>query len=483
MHLNVILGVTGTLLMLFSLTLLMPILVAVIYAENTINTFSMAFAITLGVGFVLWWLKRDGVELRSREGFLVTVLAYLGLGLFGALPLSPLLGSSITENFTDAAFESFSGITTTGATVLTGLDALPRSVLFYRAQLQWLGGMGIIVLAVAILPMLGIGGMQLYRAETPGPVKDTKLKPRITETAKSLWYIYLGITVACAASYSVAGMDVFDAICHAFSTVAIGGFSTHDASLGFFDSPAIEGVAIFFMVLAGINFSLHFGVFQQRRLTPYFRDIEVRLYLVILVVVALGAAWILKAYPEASTSPMRDALFQAVSIATTTGFTTANFSTWPSVIPFLLLFAAFAGGCAGSTAGGIKIYRVLLIFRQGFREMRRLVHPNGVFHIKMGHQLVPDRVVDAVWGFFAVYLMTFLGLLCALLAMSDLDFVSAFSAIGACLNNLGPGLGDVALSYQALSASSKWLLVIGMLLGRLEIFTLLVLLTPDYWRS
>ena len=336
MHLNVILGVTGTLLMLFSLTLLMPILVAVIYAENTINTFSMAFAITLGVGFVLWWLKRDGVELRSREGFLVTVLAYLGLGLFGALPLSPLLGSSITENFTDAAFESFSGITTTGATVLTGLDALPRSVLFYRAQLQWLGGMGIIVLAVAILPMLGIGGMQLYRAETPGPVKDTKLKPRITETAKSLWYIYLGITVACAASYCVAGMDVFDAICHAFSTVAIGGFSTHDASLGFFDSPAIEGVAIFFMVLAGINFSLHFGVLQQRRLTPYFRDIEVRLYLVILVVVALGATWILDAYPEASTRPVRDALFQAVSIATTTGFTTANFSTWPSVIPFLL---------------------------------------------------------------------------------------------------------------------------------------------------
>jgi len=483
MHLNVILGVTGTLLMLFSLTLLMPMLVAVIYLEDTVSTFAIAFAITLATGFALWRLKSDGVELRSREGFLVTVLFYLGLGLFGALPLSPLLGSGITENFTDAAFESFSGITTTGATVLTGLDTLPRSILFYRAQLQWLGGMGIIVLAVAILPMLGIGGMQLYRAEAPGPVKDAKLKPRITETAKSLWYIYLGITVACATSYAVAGMGVFDAICHAFSTVAIGGFSTHDASLGFFDNAAIEGVAIVFMVLAGINFTLHFGVLQQRRLTPYIRDVEVRLYIAILIVLALGVAWILQAHPGASSNPMREALFQAVSIATTTGFTTTNFSAWPSVIPFLLLFAAFAGGCAGSTAGGIKVYRVLLIFRQGLREMRRLVHPNGIFHIKMGHQLVPDRVVDAVWGFFAVYLLFFIGLLCALLATSDLDFVSAFSAIGACLNNLGPGLGDVALSYQALTTSSKWLLVIAMLLGRLEIFTLLVLLTPDYWRS
>ncbi len=483
MHLNVILGVTGTLLMLFSLTLLMPILVAVVYAENTLDTFSIAFAITLGVGFVLWRLKREGVELRSREGFLVTMLFYLGLGLFGALPLSPLLGSGVTENFTDAAFESFSGITTTGATVLNGLDMLPRSILFYRAQLQWLGGMGIIVLAVAILPMLGIGGMQLYRAEAPGPVKDAKLKPRITETAKSLWYIYLGITIACALSYGIAGMGMFDAICHAFSTVAIGGFSTHDASLGFFDNRAIEAVAIVFMVLAGINFTLHFGVLQQRRLTPYIQDIEVRLFLAILVVLTLVAAWMLAAHPEASTRPMRDALFQAVSIATTTGFTTANFSTWPSAIPFLLLFAAFAGGCAGSTAGGIKIYRVLLIFRQGLREMRRLVHPNGIFHIKMGHQLVPDRVVDAVWGFFAVYLLFFLGLLCALLAMSDLDFESAFSAIAACLNNLGPGLGDVAFGYEALSTSSKWLLIVAMLLGRLEIFTLLVLLTPDYWRS
>ncbi|MFP6796769.1 MAG: TrkH family potassium uptake protein [Pseudomonadales bacterium] len=483
MHLNVILGVTGTLLMLFSLTLLTPILVAVVYVEDTISTFTIAFAITLGIGFVLWKLKRDAVELRNREGFLVTVLFYLGLGLFGALPLSPLLGSSVTEHFTDAAFESFSGLTTTGATILTGLDELPRSVLFYRAQLQWLGGMGIIVLAVAILPMLGVGGMQLYRAETPGPVKDTKLKPRITETAKSLWYLYLGITLACAVSYRVAGMDLFDAICHAFSTVAIGGFSTHDASLGFFDNPAIEGVAIVFMVLAGINFTLHFGVLQQRRLTPYIRDIEVRLYLAILVVLAIGVAWILDAHPEATARPIRDALFQAVSIATTTGYTTANFSAWPSVVPFLLLFAAFAGGCAGSTAGGIKIYRVLLIFRQGLREMRRLVHPNGIFHIKMGHQIVADRVVDAVWGFFAVYLMFFLGLLCALLALSDLDFVSAFSAIGACLNNLGPGLGDVAHGYQALPTSGKWILIIAMLLGRLEIFTLLVLLTPDYWRS
>jgi trk system potassium uptake protein TrkH len=342
--------------------------------------------------------------------------------------------------------------------------------------------MGIIVLAVAILPMLGIGGMQLYRAESPGQVKDNKLTPRITETAKALWYLYLGMTIACATAYFLAGMDLFDAICHSFSTVAIGGFSTHDASLGYFSSPAIEAVAIVFMILAGVNFGLHFMAWNRRNPLLYLRDMEVRLYLLALVAVTTVVCWVLIQHPDTTDTPIRDGIFQAVSIATTTGFTTSNFSAWPSVAPILLLFAAFAGGCAGSTAGGVKMIRVLLIYLQGIREIRRLIHPQGVFLIKLGSQRVPDRVVDAVWGFFSFYVIIFLTMVTLLMLISELDFLTAFSAVGACLNNLGPGLGEVALHYGDLPGAVKWLLIFAMLLGRLEIFTLLVLLAPSFWR-
>jgi trk system potassium uptake protein TrkH len=480
MHLSVILRVTGMLLMIFSVALLFPVVVALIYGEDTTATFALAFAITLASGLILTVLNRSDRELRSGDGFLITVLFYLGLGLFGAIPI--YLADSINASFTDAAFESLSALTTTGATVLTGLDELPRSILFYRQLLQWGGGMGIIVLAVAILPMLGIGGMQLYRAESPGQVKDNKLTPRITETAKALWYLYLGMTIACATAYFLAGMDLFDAICHSFSTVAIGGFSTHDASMGYFASPAIEGVAIVFMVFAGINFGLHFTVWNRKNPLLYLRDPEVRLYLLALLAVTTVVCWVLIAYPGATDNPVRDGIFQAVLIATTTGFTTSNFSQWPSVAPILLLFAAFAGGCAGSTAGGVKMIRVLLIYLQGIREIRRLIHPQGVFLIKLGSQRVPDRVVNAVWGFFSFYVIIFLTMVTLLMLISELDFLTAFSAVGACLNNLGPGLGEVALHYGDLPGAVKWLLIFAMLLGRLEIFTLLVLLAPSFWR-
>lgn len=475
-----ILRVSGGMFMLFSLALLAPALVAVICDEDGLP-FVTAFAITLAVGAALWFAGRGGEELRSREGFLITVLFYLGLGLTGAIPL--YLAPDVTASFTDAAFESLSGLTTTGATVITGLDDLPRSVLFYRQLLQWLGGMGIIVLAVAVLPMLGVGGMQLYRAESPGPVKDAKLTPRIAQTAKTLWYIYLSLTAACAAAYWLAGMSFFDALCHAFSTVAIGGFSTHDASLGHFDSAAIEGVAIVFMALSGISFALHFTAWARRGMGVYARDSESRLYLGALVLVAVVVMAALLLHPaDATARPFRDGLFQAVSFATTTGFTTADYGLWPTLAPVAMIFAAFAGGCAGSTAGGLKMYRVLLLYRQGAREIRRLVHPRGVFHIKLGERLVPDRVVDAVWGFCSVYLVVFVAMVALLLALSDIDFVTAFSAVAANLNNLGPGLGAVADNYQALPAASKWVLTFAMLLGRLEIFTLLVVFTPHYWR-
>ncbi|HAH79772.1 MAG TPA: potassium transporter [Gammaproteobacteria bacterium] len=480
MHLTVILRITGTLLTLFSFSFLLPAAVALFFAERTLTTFLSAFAITLISGLVLWLPLRGKRELRGGDGFLVTALFYLGLGMFGAIPF--WLGDALQLSFTDAVFESISGLTTTGATAIVGLDQLPKSLLIYRQMLQWMGGMGIIVLAVAIYPMLGIGGMQLYRTESAGPMKDNKLTPRITETAKALWYLYIGLTAACALAYWYAGMSGFDAIAHSFSTVSIGGFSTHDSSMGYFDSGAVEAVAIIFMTLSGINFALHFLVWRRRNPLHYFQDVEVRVYLFVLALVAIIVCAILWWHPGSTDDALRDGIFQAVSITTTTGFTTSNFAAWPSVAPILLLFAAFAGGCAGSTAGGIKMIRVLMIYLQGMREVKRLIHPNGVFSIKLGRESVPDRRVDAVWSFFSVYVFFFLLSVCTLMIMSDMDFITAFSAVGACLNNLGPGLGDVAVNYNSITADVKWVLMFNMVLGRLEIFTLLVLLTPAYWR-
>ena len=480
MRFKPILRIAGALFLVFSTAQLAPVTVALLYDEHVLGAFFAAFAISAALGTVLWFAGHGHAELRARDGFLITVLFYLGLALIGAVPL---MLAGVTTSFTDAAFESLSGLTTTGATVFTGLDELPRAVLFYRQLLQWLGGMGIIVLAVAVLPMLGIGGMQIYRAESPGPVKDAKLTPRITHTAQALWLLYLGLTAACGVAYWLAGMDVFDAVCHALSTVAIGGFSTHDASLGHFDSAAIESVAIAFMVLSGMSFALHFAALTRRDLLVHLRDTEVRLYLGILGVVAVVVIAMLASHPETSGRPLREGLFQTVSFATTTGFTTTDYSLWPIAAATLMMFAAFVGGCAGSTAGGIKVVRVLLIYRQGIREIRRLMHPNGVFQIKFGEQQVPDRAADAVWGFFAAYVILLVVMVCLVLAISDLDFLSAFSAVAANLNNLGPGMGDVTLHYQVVPPAAKWVLMTAMLLGRLEIFTLLVVLTPDYWRS
>lgn len=482
MHATPILRISGILLTLFSITMLTPVPFALYYGEGTVDSFLTAFAVTAGAGLCAWLpVMRSRRELRNRDGFVITVLFYLSLGLFGALPL--WLEPGGWNAYTDAAFESLSGLTTTGATVMTGLDDLPRSLLFYRQQLQWLGGMGIVVLAVAILPMLGIGGMQLYRAEMPGPVKDSKLTPRLAETAKALWYIYVTLTVGCGVAYWLAGMTPFDALSHAFSTVAIGGFSTHDASMAFFDSPAVEAIACFFMVLCGINFGLHFVVWRRRAPATYLRDPETRAYLLLLAVLAAVTVVVLAGLTTLGwNDALRRGVFQVVSVATTTGFTTTDFSGWPSMLPFLLLLAAFTGACAGSTGGGMKVVRVMLIVLQGMREVKRLIHPAAVIPVKLGRSPVPDRVIDSVWGFFSAYVMVFLFMVIGLLA-TGLDFVTAFSAVAACLNNLGPGLGEVALHYGSLPAAAKWILCVAMLLGRLEIFTLLVLVTPAFWRS
>jgi trk system potassium uptake protein TrkH len=482
MHITVVAKIVGVLLMLFSLLANLPsILVSFIYQDDEASSFLSALLITFSVGFVLWLATcRSRTELRTRDGFLIVTLFWSVLSTFGALPF--LMSINVPLSITDAVFESFSGLTTTGATVLIGLDELPKSILFYRQQLQWLGGMGIVALAVAVLPMLGIGGMQLYRAESPGPVKNDNMVPRLAETAKALWYIYLGLTVICALAYWAAGMSLFDAICHSLSTVAIGGFSTHDASIGYFDSATINMIAVFFMFMAGMNFALHFTAWQRRSFAQYLSDSETRFYATILAAVAVFTISVLYL---TETYDLQNAfvhgLFQSVSIATTTGFTTANFDVWPYALPYLLIYASIIGACAGSTGGGMKVIRILLIFKQGFREVKRLIHPNAVISVKLGRSLVPDRVIESVWGFFAVYVLVYLVLLISLLALG-MDVVTAFSAVGACLNNLGPGLEGVAANYADIGDPAKWILCLAMLLGRLEIFTLLVLFMPMFWR-
>ena len=483
MHLLVIQRILGILLMIFSLAMLPPLLTSVIYLDVTFEAFFYSFAVILISGIVLWLpVKNRKQELRVRDGFLVVALFWTTLSLFGAIPF--VLAPQPDISITDAIFESFSGLTTTGSTILTGIDTLPESIRFYRQQLQWLGGMGIIVLAVAIMPMLGIGGMQLYRAETPGPVKDTKITPRITETAKALWYIYLSLTLVCAAGYWLAGMNLFDAIGHSFSTVAIGGFSTHDASMGYFiDKPMIEVVAIIFMFLSGINFALHFTAWRYRSVASYFVDPEFRAYVLILLLVALVTVFYLY-YEGVFNSIERSLLhgiFQTVSIGTTTGFTTHQYHLWPGFLPVLLLFVSFVGACAWSTGGGMKVIRFLLLIKQGSREIMRIIHPNAVIPIKLGGKPVSPRIIDSIWGFFSAYVAVF-AILLLILMMTGLDQITAFSAVAATMNNLGPGLGDVGANYASLSDTAKWLLCFAMLLGRLEIFTLLVLLTPAFWR-
>jgi len=475
--------ILGLLLVVFSLTMLPPVGVSLYYGDGSHPAFLAATAWLVAVGAAIWWpARRDRRDLRLRDGFMVVTLFWTVLGLAGALPLylspQPAIGA------TDAIFEAVSGLTTTGATVLTGLDALPRSILYYRQQLQWLGGMGIVILAVALLPMLGVGGMSLYRAEMPGPVKDAKLTPRITQTARMLWVVYVTITAACAGAYWLAGMSPFDAIGHAFATVAIGGFSHYDASLGQFDSRAIEMVAVLFMLIGAMNFGLHFVAWRNGRFNVYWRDPECQAFLRLMATLsAVTLAYLLLAADYDDTLQLAaDGVFQAVSVATTTGFTTSHFHHWPAGLPVLLLFASFIGGCAGSTAGGLKVVRCLLLVKQGRREIVRLVHPTAEIPVQLGGRAVPMRVVDAVWGFFAVYVGVFAALMLSLM-MTGEDQVTAFSAIAATMNNLGPGLGDVAYSYGGLSAVGKWICVLAMLLGRLEIFTLLLLFTVTYWRK
>lgn len=463
--------------------MLAPAFVALLYGDGGGKAFVQTFVMSSIVGLSLWWpCHHHKEELRSRDGFFIVVAFWIVLGSLGAIPF--LLFEKPDLTLSGAFFESFSGLTTTGATNITGLDTLPKAILFYRQLLQWMGGMGIIVLAVAIIPLLGIGGMQLYRAEMSGPLKDQKMRPRIAETAKILWFIYTSLTVLCAFAYWLAGMSAFDAISHSFSTVSIGGFSTHDASMGHFNNTAINVITIVFLLISACNYALHFAAFSElkrgKSLRMYLRDSEFKFFIsfqIILIAICFIFLWW-----SGQEKSLEQAAFQAVSISTTTGYTTTDFTQWPSFIPMLLLFSSFVGGCAGSTGGGLKAVRILILSLQWNREIKRFVHPNLVYPIKLGKNIVPERVLEGIWAFFSAYAFVFMLCLFGVIACG-VDIFDAFNAVVACLNNLGPGLGQVSSNFVGIPDSAKWILTFAMICGRLEIFSLLVLFSPAFWKE
>lgn len=475
--------IIGFLLMLFSVSVVVPLVISLFYSDGGTRTFEFTGLLELLVGFSAWFfLRKKAHPLKTRDGFLVVAMVWFVLSFFAAIPfyISPLVHIS----FTDAFFESVSGLTTTGASIIPSIEHLPHAILFYRQELQFMGGMGIVVLAVAVLPMLGIGGMQLYRAETPGPMKDSKLTPRITETAKALWLIYIIITVACALSYWLAGMSPFEAIGESFGTVSTGGFSLHNSSFAFYQNNTIYLIAIFFMFISGVSFALHFSAFQRRSLKPYWRDVEFTYYFWLLFIVIGTSALVLAThhYYQHFYQDLINSAFNIISVVTTTGFTNSSFNLWPTFLPVMIMCAGLIGACGGSTSGGIKVMRFVLVCKQAMREMRRLIHPNGVYPIKFGSQVLPIETIEAMWGFIGVYVAAVV--FCTLALMSSgLNMASAFSATVSALANVGAGIGQVASGFTDVSTFAKWLLSVAMIAGRLEIFTLLLLFTPAFWRK
>ena len=480
-----ILRVLGVIVMVFAAAMLVPLAVAWWSGDAAQWAYPPSMVLTFLVGFLMWLVSRhDRRELQRRDGVLLVSFAWTGLPLFATFPLLFYFhGAGAPLTFTDAYFEAMSGLTTTGSTVLNHLDDLPQSINLWRHILHWIGGIGIIVLVVAVLPLLGVGGMQLYKAETPGPMKDNKLTPRIAETARALWIVYVFLTFVCALTYWWLGMPLFDAICHGMSTVATGGFSTHDASIGHFDSAALEYAVMLFMVLGTINFATHFAVWRERDPRVYWRDAELRACLGIIAGFTLLIAvplYFSHTFPDVALA-VRKALFHVISYGTTTGFATADPSGWPTYTPMLLLLCMFMVGCAGSTSGGVKVVRLMLFVKQALREMHHLVHPSAEAPIKLQGKVVPDPVVYAIGGFFSVYI-GFTILLTFVMMTTGLDPVTAFSAVAACINNAGPGLGVLNASMASVTEPGKWVLIFTMLLGRLEIFSLLIVFTPAFWR-
>ncbi len=477
MNVKPLINLFSILVMLFSVSFVFPMIVSIIYKDSALSIFIYTFLFVFFLGLIGWFFSRgDDRELGQKDGFIIITFFWLVLSVAGSIPFI-ISGMGFIDSF----FESMSGITTTGATILTGLDSLPESILFYRQLLQWMGGMGLIVLAIAVMPLLGIGGGQLYKTEIPGAMNDQKMTPRIKETAQALWAIYLGLTICCALLYFLAGMNPFDAISHSLSTVSIGGFSTHDESIGYFNSSFIEAICIIFMLLSALSFTLHYFAIYKKKPLKYFYDPELKFFLSIMALIFV-ISLLINQFSNNNNGSIKDLLFHSVSIVTTTGFSIGDPSEWHSSIGFLFLVGAFIGACSGSVGGGVKSWRVLIMINYARINLMKMIHPNAVISLKIGSKTVEDEVATSVWGFFSIYVISFMVLLLALL-MTGLDFESSFSAIGACLNNLGPGLGEVSQTYQSVTPAGKLILSFAMILGRLEIFTLLVLFTPMFWRG
>jgi trk system potassium uptake protein len=479
-----LLPILGGVIALFSLAMLVPLGFALVGGDAALYAYDGAIVITAGVGAMLWWaMRRHKRELQPRDGFLLVTLIWSVLPLFAALPL---LFALPELSFTDAYFEAMSGLTATGGTVLSGLETLPLSINVWRCWLQFIGGLGVVVVAVAVLPLLGVGGAQLYKAETPGPMKDSKLTPRIAETARGLWVVYVGLSVACLLAYRAAGMGWPDAFMHMCMTMGLGGFSSYDASIGFFQSPPIETVAIVFMLLAGINFARYFVAWRSHSVAPLLRDPEIRAYLLVLAAtIALITVYLLanEEYDGVGEA-LRHTAFHVISLATTTGYASTDYAQWPVFAPMLMILLGCFAGCAGSAAGGIKMVRMLLLVKQAYRELIHIVHPRAVLPVTLGGAPVPQPVMSSVIAYMMVYGATLAGLTLVLL-FSGLEPITAATAVVASVNNIGPGLGDVgpAVNFQGLSDFQTWVCALGMLLGRLELLTVLVLLTPQFWRK
>ncbi|WP_029895208.1 TrkH family potassium uptake protein [Desulfohalovibrio reitneri] len=478
-----ILHLIGVLVISIGLCMVFPVLFSLYYGQGDLDPLLQSMAITVGSGLLLFLGTRGAnkqAAMSHREGMIITGLGWFAAGAFGSLPF---LFSGEFASLTDAVFESFSGFTTTGASILTDIEALPRGLLFWRSFTHWLGGMGIIVLSLAILPFLGVGGMQLYRAEVPGPVPD-KLKPRIKDTALTLWKVYLFFSALEAALLLLGGMSLFDALCHTFGTMATGGFSTRNASIAAFDSAYIQYVITLFMLLAGINFSLHYRLLRGKPLALW-RDPECRTFLglfaaclVIMVSCTYGDTY------DSFWDSLRFGSFQVASILTTTGYATADYELWLPLCQIILLFLMFVGGSAGSTGGGMKVMRLMLLVKSSYKELMRLIHPRAVLHVKFGRKVVSDDVTRGIWGFFILWLLLFaLGALTV--AATGVDVMSSFAASLACIGNIGPGVGLVGPTdnYAFMSDFAKWVLILLMVLGRLEIYTIIILFIPEFWRK
>ena len=474
----------GMIAMVMSFWHLLPLIISLGVHDGAAGDFAISMTLNCATGYLLWiTTRRHRRDLKPRDGIALVVFAWTGGAAFATVPL---LLSIPGLSFTDAYFEAMAGLTATGSTVLSGLDHLPPSVNIWRAELQWLGGLGVLVLVVAILPMLGVGGRQIFRAEIPGPMKDSRLTPRIKETAKALWTVYAALTVLCMLAYFVAGMTWIDAVVHAFSTMGLGGFSSHDANIGYFNSPAIELVAIFFMLLAGVNFATHYLAWSERGIAPYRRDTEAMTYVFVTVasIVMISAyLWLHDFYPDVATT-LRYAAFNTVSVVTTTGYAADNYNLWPFFAPIWLLFLGSFATCSGSTGGGIRMIRAIVLYRQIYRDMVRMLHPSAIVPVKVTGQRVAGTVIVGVLAYFFVWIAT-LVVATLLLAVTGLDLVTALSAAVASLSNIGPGLHEVgpASNFSGLSDFQTWLCTAVMLLGRLELLTVLVIFTPAFWRK